>query len=66
MDFDVGILDGEAASSCLDLVLLEKSTRLMVDLSGKLGRSLSILASAWVAGRCVPAATLTGSLENLG
>ena len=44
MDLDVGILDGEAASSCLDLVLLEKSTCLMVGVSGKLGRSLSMLA----------------------
>ena len=44
MDLDVGILDGEATSSCLDLVLLEKSTRLIVDVSGKLGRSLSTLA----------------------
>lgn len=73
----MGILEGDgevAASSYRDLVSGVNSTRFMVGdrrrpwdgVPGRLGSSLSRLILPGEAGRWVPAATLMGSLENLG
>ena len=76
LDVSVEILDGEGVrvGSCRDLVFGVNSTCLTVEgccsedgkVPGRMGSSLFKFMPAAGIGKCVPAAILAGSSENLG